>query len=1452
MASRVIHFFQKAGGRRIRSRARLMVILAALLVLVGATWFGIGQLASRPASAEGNVWAVGNLVGLCKYTEIRTGPGTGYYVHTTVPEDNWTVKVIDGPRIIQGQVWWDTSRREAGDVSGGTGWVLQVQADNCPGSGPGPYPAYGTLPDEPWIEVFPYYTRYNWPYAPAGYSRDPVQTFTGNFSYQYTDFGIAGRGPVPVFTRAYNSNDSRVGPLGQGWTHNYNVRLVNPGDGTGSLVLVASEGRSIYYTHNNGVFTPPHDVHVDLVKNADGTYTATHEDQTVWTFNIRGQLTRITDRYGNHSDLQYDGTTGLLTSVSDPANRGSLSLQYDSQTFRLLSITDWAARKITFQYDLNGRRLSGVTDREGNATTYQYEGDTYLLKSITDANAHVAVVNTYDADGRVVSQKDARGLITGQTTTFQYNPGASGSMVTTITYPVTSADPNWHMVEEDTYDSDGKLTKHVSKPSPNSGEWATEEYGYDTHSNLISVKDARGQTTLLCYDVGVAGVPIAWSHGNLTRRIGPAPVAGGSLSVTLVDYDPENNVTRTIPPRGVNGGPNVNCSTDLSNAIDVRYATEMIYDSQKVNLVAVTTRYSEPGSGVRSATTKFEYTDPANPGMMTRVIPPMGNTNSTPDSAYATTLVYFSDGMLKESTDPIGAKTTYAYDSVGRVTSMVDPTGHASGGSPAQHTWQYTYDKEDRLLTTSAPAPTLGGSPLVSRVAYDKVGNRQVAIDANGQVTRFEFDERDALKEMRESPNPWTDPNTTPAGLTITEYQYDHLGNLDRVIRARGDAANERTTEYTHDGLNRVRKETQYPSWPSAAGALVTEYTYDPNGNRLSLKDPLGQVTNLRYNNLNHLTDILYNDGSRTPNVVYTYDANGNRTTMTDGTGVTSYAYDEMDRLLSVTTPDDRGQLRTVAYRYDLNSNRTALAYTDGSLLSYRYDAADRLVGLKDWLGNITSYQYLPGGHLKSTSNPNGTISEYNYDNAQRLTEVWHRLGNNTISRHRYDMDSVGNRTQLSEVLPQNGQVKPEDPKRQLTTRYEYDSLYRLTAELAPDLKMSYGYDPVGNRLSMTRNGTPVQYTYDRADRVTSVGGVRYIVDANGNMRERGKESYDYDQVNRLIKSRVPAPTNYAYNGDSLRTRTDAGQGRYDTNVYDVNTSLPLLLEDGRRKFIWGLGLAYAVEGNGTMEVYHEDGLGSVRAVTYKNAQVVQNYRYEAFGLVLDRQGSSNQPFQFAGEVRDKETGFMYLRARYYDPSIGRFIQRDPFAGYAEAQQSLNRYTYAQNDPVNRVDPSGLASSRNLHGGWTSWFLRNLNAVLSDPDPTKMRHFTPVVGKWDFKNELKDYEKSGISVCGKTIEYQSPGNFMYGCAGRQEGMSLPTLKLVGGADEASKRALLLSAIPSPQNALRYLEALKWAITTGNPDNPVDVKQISEGYEFCQNVTGNVTPEMLCEVLSADR
>ncbi|HEX9016441.1 MAG TPA: DUF6531 domain-containing protein, partial [Chloroflexota bacterium] len=129
---------------------------------------------------------------------------------------------------------------------------------------------------------------------------DPVITLTGSYAYSHTDLAVAGRGPAIAFARAFNSSDTRVGPLGAGWTHTYNMRLTDPGDGTGNVLLVGPLGRTDKYARQaDGSYSAPPGIYTTLVKNANGTYTATHQDQTTWLFASNGRLAHIADRYGN-------------------------------------------------------------------------------------------------------------------------------------------------------------------------------------------------------------------------------------------------------------------------------------------------------------------------------------------------------------------------------------------------------------------------------------------------------------------------------------------------------------------------------------------------------------------------------------------------------------------------------------------------------------------------------------------------------------------------------------------------------------------------------------------------------------------------------------------------------------------------------------------------------------------------------------------------------------------------------------------------------------------------------------------------------------------------------------------------------------------------------------------------------------------------------------------------
>jgi RHS repeat-associated protein len=306
--------------------------------------------------------------------------------------------------------------------------------------------------------------------------------------------------------------------------------------------------------------------------------------------------------------------------------------------------------------------------------------------------------------------------------------------------------------------------------------------------------------------------------------------------------------------------------------------------------------------------------------------------------------------------------------------------------------------------------------------------------------------------------------------------------------------------------------------------------------------------------------------------------------------------------------------------------------------------------------------------------------------------------GTTTVRRTPVQVPGLGGSTRLAAGRVHSLATTGSQPQNS-SISYGYDKLYRLTSASGPVGNNTYTYDPVGNRLSKVLGGQTTSSTYDKADRILTAGSTSYTVNNAGNLVAGGTDTFSYDQVNRLTSASVAGATGtYRYDGDGKRISKTVGATT--TNyVYDIGSGLPVLLDDGSRKYVWGAGgLAFTVDkSTAAVQVYHTDGLGSVRSITDSTGSVVQAYQTDEFGIPVLTQGTSGQPFGLTGEQHDPEDGLVYLRARTYDPTVGRFLQADPLRDTLPGSQGWNRYAYAGNNPVSSVDPSGLAAkSRTL------------------------------------------------------------------------------------------------------------------------------------------------------------
>ncbi len=237
----------------------------------------------------------------------------------------------------------------------------------------------------------------------------------------------------------------------------------------------------------------------------------------------------------------------------------------------------------------------------------------------------------------------------------------------------------------------------------------------------------------------------------------------------------------------------------------------------------------------------------------------------------------------------------------------------------------------------------------------------------------------------------------------------------------------------------------------------------------------------------------------------------------------------------------------------------------------------------------------------------------------------------------------------------------------------------------------TYAFDAFGNRTSMTNGSGTTSYTYDDADRITEVqppspaSAISYTWDDNGNLTDRGADSFEWDYEDRMVEATVNSVTStFAYRGDGLRDSRTVGMTT-TTFTWDINAGLPVVLDDGNQ-YLYGAGLS-AMKQSGDWFYYLADGLGSTMAVVDAAGDVENGYTYDVYGEPTAT-GSLANEFDFAGQQTDGSTGLQYLRARYYDPATGVFVSRDPLASSPAWLEPA--FTYAGGSPSAFSDPLGL------------------------------------------------------------------------------------------------------------------------------------------------------------------
>ena len=1121
------------------------------------------------------------------------------------------------------------------------------------------------------------------------------------------DLGAPG---VPIDPDAYRltTPEGLVFTLDQG----FGIRQVLEPNGStlsySDAGVVHSQGFSLTFTRDTqGRITD--------ITAPDGT-------SMTYAYDANGDLERFTDQASQTTNYTYRaGLEHYLEDILDPRGIRVSRNEYDADG-RLIAIIDADGNRIEYTHDVVGRTET-VRDRRGNTTVYVYDDEGNVLVETNALNE--TTTRSYDADRNVLTETNHL----GETMTWTYDERGNVLTETNDLGETTTS----------TYD-DRNLLLTVVDPLGLS----VMTNVYDTrNTNLETMTDALGQTTTFFWDAGIGGCSTGASEGSLDAEgnrttiqpqcVGPFAelplweedargvrtsfaydALGRVLTetttrtdasgveqtlVTTMAYDDKGRVTSVTDPAGnvtiteYNGidkeaatiDPNLNRTEyeydDRGNRVLTRYAdntTEtMAYDPEG-NLISQTDRLGR--------TTRMTY-DAAN-RLLETIFPDdtPGNDADNP----RTTNEYDGAGRLTASIDERGNRTEYAYDRAGRQilirnalneetrfeydarglrTAMIDALNRRT---------QYVYDNVGRLTETIYPDDTPGDTSdnLRMQTGYDAIGRKTSETDLAGLTTRFEYDGVGNLTAVIDALN------------QRTEYGYDEQSN--KIAQTDAEF---RTTAWGYDNAGRVTSRTLPEGQQETFG-------YDNASNRTGHIDFNGASHTFGFDNLNRETTATYADGIV---VTTTYTDTGQVETVTDDRGTTSFAYDERERLTRITYPTGR----TIDYGYDDAGNRTSLT-TANQALTYTFDVLNRLETVTDEAGT-TTYGYDAVGSRASLDYANGTRTSYAYDPLNRLLELSHFDTTDTlIDRHTYTLGANGNRLQHAEL---NGR----------TVDYAYDDLSRLLTEAVTDSTLgnrsaSWTYDSVGNRLTQvetdTAGSTTTTYVYDNNDRLTSEtatgtapSATSYSYDNNGNTLSHTadgiKTTYAYDSRNRLISLNAGQVT-YRYDANGIRM-SETAAGLTTNYLVDPSRDYAQVIEESldlsteaEVRYSYGDDLIAQHQRTSPTatesRTFHYDGLGSTRLLTDLTGAITDSYAFTAFGELEGSTGITQNDYLYTGEQYDPNLGFYYLRARYYNPTIGRFPAMDTWRGRVSVAITLNKYLYANASPTDFVDPSGLKS----------------------------------------------------------------------------------------------------------------------------------------------------------------
>ena len=542
-----------------------------------------------------------------------------------------------------------------------------------------------------------------------------------------------------------------------------------------------------------------------------------------------------------------------------------------------------------------------------------------------------------------------------------------------------------------------------------------------------------------------------------------------------------------------------------------------------------------------------------------------------------------------------------------------------------------------------------------------------------------------------------------PESVTVS-INRDTLGKPAAITRSGGGKSV--TRSYVYDGYERLCKTIEPES-----GATVQAYDGAgnvqwrasgqglPGGSCDQGSVPAGSKVSFGYDARDRLVATSYGDGS--PGVTRSYWPDGllQQITTQHPSNPIGWNYSYNNRRLLTReryTWDSAGGGWNFDWGVDAYGHVSALA-DPGGTVSYAPNALGEPTQVS---GFATGVSYHPNGSIASYTLANG-VTHSTTLNTRGLPL---RLTNTGISQDAYAYDATGNITAITDEQENvNNRSMPQ-----------YDGLDRLRQANGPWGAGSYDYDALDNLVASTVGGRSLTHNIDAGtNRLTSLSGSQSIgigYDVNGNVTQRGAQSFSFDIGNRMVNA--PGKANYyLYDGHGRRNLVWFADGGWMHQAYTKDGKLRFgwrNTEGGTRHVYLGDKLIAEIGDSGVATFSHTDALGSPIAKTNSGGGLVSRTRYEPYGATVA--GSTNPTkIGFTGHVSDADTGLVYMQQRYYDPIAGRFLSIDPATTDTGSGSDFNRYSYARSSLYKYTDPDG----RYVHILWIASRIAAITAARS-------------------------------------------------------------------------------------------------------------------------------------------